>query len=131
YRDVEVDRTHPLAATLAELRRAAAFNRVLLRGLDVEGVRRMVAAVAQGTAADALVEAVHQQTEGNPLFVQEVVRYLAEEGQFQRTPAPTAAGDAAPRSGRQLLTQIPEGVREVIGKRLSRLSAAANSVLGA
>ena len=25
-------------------------------------------------------EAVHRQTEGNPLFVQEVLRYLVEEG---------------------------------------------------
>ena len=27
----------------------------------------------------SLAEAVHRQTEGNPLFVREVVRYLAEE----------------------------------------------------
>ena len=28
----------------------------------------------------SLAEAVHRQTEGNPLFVQEVIRFLAEEG---------------------------------------------------
>ena len=28
----------------------------------------------------AQAEAVHRQTEGNPLFVQEVLRYLVEEG---------------------------------------------------
>ena len=28
----------------------------------------------------ARAEAVHRQTEGNPLFVQEVLRYLVEEG---------------------------------------------------
>src|SRR5439155_10381390 len=47
YRDVEVDRSHPLAATLAELRRGAQFGGILLRGLDMEGVRRMIAAIAR------------------------------------------------------------------------------------
>jgi predicted ATPase len=31
YRDVEVDRNHPLSAALAELRRVSSFSRVLLR----------------------------------------------------------------------------------------------------
>jgi len=32
----------------------------------------------------SLAEAVHRQTEGNPLFVQEVIRYLSEEGLVKR-----------------------------------------------
>ena len=35
----------------------------------------------------ALAEAVHRQTEGNPLFVQEVVRLLVQEGALL-TPIP-------------------------------------------
>ena len=31
-----------------------------------------------------LSKAVHRQTEGNPLFVQEVVRYMSEEGLITR-----------------------------------------------
>jgi predicted ATPase len=124
YRDVEVDRAHPLAATLAELRRVAPFERVLLRGLDREGVRKMVAAITQFPPTEALVQAVHRQTEGNPLFVQEVVRYLAEEGLV----APDRAGGEFDRQT-PLVMHIPEGLREVIGKRLSRLSPQANQVL--
>ena len=41
YRDVEVDRVHPLSATLAEMRHIGALPRVLLRGLTVEEVHRM------------------------------------------------------------------------------------------
>src|SRR5262249_43463261 len=33
YRDVELDRTHPLEATLAALRRERTYERILLRGL--------------------------------------------------------------------------------------------------
>src|SRR3972149_1458133 len=42
YRDVEVDRTHPLSSALAELSRAASFVRVRLRGLTVDEVQRMI-----------------------------------------------------------------------------------------
>jgi predicted ATPase len=84
YRDVEVDRTHPLSAALAELRRAATFERVLLRGLSVDQVQRMLGAISGQEVSLGFADAVHRQTEGNPLFVQEVVRYLAEEGLIRR-----------------------------------------------
>jgi predicted ATPase len=38
YRDVEVDRAHPLSATRAELRRSPQFGRLPLRGLNVAEV---------------------------------------------------------------------------------------------
>jgi predicted ATPase len=80
YRDVEVDRTHPPSAALAELRRMSSYRRVLLRGLNPDEVRRMLESIAREEIPWGLAEAVHRQTEGNPLFVQEVVRYLTEEG---------------------------------------------------
>src|SRR5439155_5300930 len=78
YRDVEVDRTHPLSATLAELRRVGELPRVLLRGLTPDEVHRMLNTISGQDVRWALAEAVHRQTEGNPLFVQEVLRYLVE-----------------------------------------------------
>src|SRR5512136_3201803 len=45
YRDIEVDRTHPLSAALAELRRVSTFGRVLLRGLNADEVRRMLRSI--------------------------------------------------------------------------------------
>src|SRR6202140_4192109 len=90
YRDVEVDRSHPLSATLAELRRGAEFGRVLLRGLGTPEVQRMLVAITGAEVPGSLAESIHRQTEGNPLFVQEVVRYLVEEGHLGRR-----SGDAA------------------------------------
>src|SRR5581483_6678030 len=72
----------------------------------------------------SLAEAVHRQTEGNPLFVQEVLRYLAEEGLVQREDGRWHRAGAT-----ALELQIPEGLRDVIGKRLSRLSPECNRLL--
>jgi predicted ATPase len=117
YRDVEVDRTHPLSAMLAELRRSSHFGRLVLRGLSVEQVQRLLVSTGVPAAGRSLAEAVHRQTEGNPLFVQEVARDLTEEGQPAYVP------------GETLIDRIPEGLRDVIGKRLSRLSDRTNQVL--
>jgi DNA-binding CsgD family transcriptional regulator len=116
YRDVEVDRVHPLSAALAELRRAAPIYRLPLRGLAVEDVQQLLDQLNIPQAGSALAEGIQRQTEGNPLFVQELARHMLEEGNGH---APTA-----------ILTNLPEGLRDVIGKRLSRLSASTNEVLG-
>jgi len=67
---------------------------------------------------------VHRQTEGNPLFVQEVVRYLAEEGLISREEGRWRVTRETP-----LEVSIPEGLRDVIGKRLSSLSQECNWLL--
>jgi serine/threonine protein kinase/tetratricopeptide (TPR) repeat protein len=124
YRDIEVHRGHPLSSTLTELRRATPICRIGLRGLEVEEVRQMMSSIAAKEVSLELAEAVQQQTEGNPLFVQEVLRYLAEEGKI--------IGEDRWIDGQAALSiDIPEGLRDVIGKRLSHLSAQCNRVLRA
>jgi tetratricopeptide (TPR) repeat protein len=124
YRDVEVDRNHPLSAALAELRRVSSFGRVLLRGLNIDEVRRMLASITQEEIPISLAEAVHRQTEGNPLFIQEVVRYLTEYKLLIR-----AGGQMITTGSTPLEMNIPEGLRDVIGKRLSSLSEGCNRLL--
>ena len=120
YRDVEVSRRHPLSQTLGELTRERLFQRVLLRGLRQEDVGRFIELVAGIIPPAGMVDTVHQQTEGNPLFVTEVVRLLVQEREL--TPE---------RTGRHQswTVRIPEGVREVIGRRLDRLSERCNQTL--
>jgi class 3 adenylate cyclase len=125
YRDVEVDRTHPLSAALAELRRVESFQRIPLRGLSPDEVQRMLSHIAGQEIQFVLAEAVYRQTEGNPLFIQEVIRYAAESGIIKREGGQWVAA-GAPES---LLTQIPEGLKDVIGRRLSGLSEGCNRVL--
>jgi serine/threonine protein kinase/tetratricopeptide (TPR) repeat protein len=124
YRDVEVDRSHPLSAALAELRRVSTYGRVQLRGLNADEVRRMMETICGHAVPWSLAEAVHRQTEGNPLFVQEVVRYLAEDGLIARK-----EGQWRPTKDTPLEMSIPEGLRDVIGKRLSLLTPECNQLL--
>ena len=120
YRDVEVDRTQALSPTLAELRRVSSFGRIGLRGLTADEVQRMMTGIAGREMPWSLSEAVFRQTEGNPLFVQELLRDLVERGSL--------SGDEA-QSISEITESIPEGLRDVIGKRLSRLSDECNEVL--
>jgi len=124
YRDVEVDRAHPLAEALAELRRVVAYDRIPLRGLTADDVQHMLKDIAGQDVPWGLSEAVHEQTEGNPLFVQEVVRYLVEDKLISRKD-----GGWRATSQERLVASIPEGLREVIGKRLSSLRPETNRVL--
>ena len=74
-------------------------------------------AVAGRTVALGTSEAVHRQTEGNPVFVHEVARYLRDEGLLTDDSVAIVP------------TVIPEGLRDVVGKRLSRLSPGCNEIL--
>jgi tetratricopeptide (TPR) repeat protein len=130
YRDMELSRQHPLAEALGELNRERLFQRVLLRGLTQEDVSRFIEMTSGNAAPRGLVEAVHTQTEGNPLFVTEIVRLLVQEGAL--TPdsdLPSASGTGAVGEGDSWTIRIPEGVREVIGRRLNRLSQRCNEAL--
>ncbi len=116
YRDVDLGREHPLFQALGEITREPVTQRYALRGLTERDVGRYIELTARLSPSEELVEAVFRETEGNPFFVGEVVRLLVAEG---------GLGGAAPRK----LT-VPQSVREVIGRRLHRLSPECNRILG-
>jgi hypothetical protein len=119
YRDVELDRRHPLAGVLADWRRQPFVARLGLRGLDRDRVGELAAAVADtDDVPDEIVSAISTETDGNPFFVREVLLHLIEDGAPDRW-ASTGVADLG----------IPEGVRETIGRRLSRLSDETNRLL--
>jgi class 3 adenylate cyclase/tetratricopeptide (TPR) repeat protein len=117
YRDTELWHDHPLVEVLADLRRQEGVERFSLTGLDQSGVARFMEQRMGHTLADEevpLAQAIYQETEGNPFFVREVLRHLSESG---------TANQPVEELG------IPEGVREVVGRRLARLSKETNDVL--
>jgi class 3 adenylate cyclase len=118
YRDVEVGRQHPLEQTLAELARVQRAERVLLRGLTLDDVMRFVELTAGRTPPPSLTEAVYRETEGNPFFVHEVVRLLQADGRLDH-----------PEAVESWSVEIPQGVRQVIGRRLDALSEECNRLL--
>ena len=130
YRDVELDRGHPLSVTLAELRRERLCERVLLGGLAEYEVKDLIEGIWQQQLADrsgeAFVRAILRETEGNPFFIEEVLRHLVESGGlYRRAERWVTDLKAIDEMG------VPEDVRDVIRRRLARLSEATNEVLEA
>jgi DNA-binding CsgD family transcriptional regulator len=111
YRDTELSRLHPLSGTLADLNRSRNYTRLLLRGLADTEIRNLVQELGSARATDEINAKIIEQTQGNPFFVKEIAYELANEVQIGR------------------VMRIPEGVREVVGKRLNRISEAANDLL--
>ena len=126
YRDTDLDRTHPLSDLLSDLRRVPEVERLPLGGLDRSGIEDLMEAVNQAeldAGSRELAAAVHDETEGNPFFVGELFRHLAETGALVND------GTVWRLTTRVSDLSIPDGIREVIGRRLSRLSDAANGIL--
>ncbi len=123
YRDTDVDRRHPLSELLADLRRDPRVERVALRGLEEQAIGALLHDRAGHDAPPEFVTALHDETDGNPFFAEEVVAHLVETGAiFQRDGVWTTDGALADLG-------LPEGIRDVVGRRLSRLSEATNDLL--
>ena len=118
YRDVDPTVHDPLGGVLVELTREQVTHRIKLSGLTRADIARYIELGSGEPAPAELVAAIHTETEGNPLFVGEVARLLAAEGGLAELDA-----DSLWTLG------IPQGVREVIGRRVGRLSAECGRVL--
>jgi DNA-binding SARP family transcriptional activator len=116
FRDVDPTPGQPLTEMLAEVAREPGTRRIGLTGLSEDEVAEYVELTASEIGSPELVAALHEDTEGNPLFVGEIVRLLAVEGI-----APQAAGEAR--------IAIPQSVRDVISRRLAHLDDECNRVL--
>ncbi|WP_165865681.1 ATP-binding protein [Vallicoccus soli] len=109
-REDEVGPATPLRALLGDLRRDGLLHETHLRGLGEDDVRRLVER-RRGPGADpALVRALHHETEGNPFFVEEVLRGM-------------------PRAAPGARIDVPPGVQDVVRRRLARLPAPARDAL--
>jgi DNA-binding SARP family transcriptional activator/tetratricopeptide (TPR) repeat protein len=98
---------------LTEVDRERRAHRIRLGGLTEPDVATLLK-TWNDTAPPGLVTAVHAETDGNPFFVGEVLRHLTET-------APTDLEGG--RFG------IPEGVRELLSRRLERLGPDARRLL--
>ena len=115
YRDTDVVRASALSETLANLNREPGFERIVLRGLERQEVEAYIRATANVNVSPALVQRIHEETEGIPFFLSEVVNLMAEEG--------TLSADSS------MEVVLPDGVKEALGRRLDRLSPEANELL--
>ncbi|WP_101897171.1 ATP-binding protein [Embleya scabrispora] len=108
YRPDEVDGR--LTETLADLARRSPV-RLALGGLSAEAAARVVASVSQTAVDAATLTALAERTGGNPFYLRESARLLDSEGALVA------------------LSDVPEGVRDVLRRRLARLPDPAVAVL--
>jgi hypothetical protein len=99
-----------LPGVLAALARRSP-RRLPLAGLTLSDVDMLVRVLHDEPVDAATVKALAERTGGNPFYLLESVRLLATEGALVAT------------------SEVPEGVRDVLRRRLARLPPAAVSVL--
>jgi class 3 adenylate cyclase len=129
YRDVELTQTHPLTEALGTLVREPGVERLPIRGFGQDAVVTFMEAVAGHELDEGgrnLARLLWRETDGNPLFVSEMLRNLAETGalvrdatgQWRATVALNEAG-------------LPDTVRAVVRARAARLDDGAIAALSA
>ncbi|RKT02330.1 transcriptional regulator [Streptomyces sp. 3211.6] len=99
-----------LAKTLAQLAPRTP-HRIALGGLPADAVATVVAAVCRTPASPDTVAAIAARTGGNPFYVWESARLLDSEGALVA------------------LSEVPQGVRDVLRRRLALLPDAALAAL--
>ena len=118
-RDHELPNAKELRDTVGELWRHRGVSRLELGGLNHGDVLSYMEAVAGHKLPEdgvALAHAVHRETDGNPFFVSEVLRHLAETGAIYQDEAGQWTTSASLGS-----LALPDSVREVVGGRVARL----------
>jgi DNA-binding SARP family transcriptional activator len=114
FRDVDPAMPDALGAAVAELVREPHTSQMTLTGLTDDDAAEYIQLVTGAAPAQQLIQAVQAETNGNPLFLSEVVRMLDAHGRL-------AEPDARPG--------IPESVRAVIRQRVRRLSGSCRRAL--
>lgn len=122
YRDTELARTQPLAKALVDWNRDRLVTRISLRRFDKAETSAQLSALLGENISGEFGDAVHRETEGNPFFVEEVLKSLIEKGSVRRESGRWKRCDVA-----ELM--IPQSMKEAIGNRLDRVSPECNEVL--
>jgi DNA-binding SARP family transcriptional activator/energy-coupling factor transporter ATP-binding protein EcfA2 len=108
FRPADVD--DRLQDTLAVLARRSP-HRLRLTGLTPAEVDQLVRELHDAPVDTTTIHAIAERTGGNPFYVRETVRLLASEGALVA------------------LSEVPDGVRDVLRRRLARLAPGTATVL--
>jgi tetratricopeptide (TPR) repeat protein len=105
------------ASLLAELTRHPNSRSLSLRGLSPAEVERFLVLALGWEPDEDLVAAFYRETAGSPFLVTEVLRLLATEGALCEVTEETLA------------SLLPQGVQELVRRRLSLLTPSAGAIL--
>ena len=111
YRDTVAERGAPLSAALPTLVREPAVTHLPLHGLSPDAVATLARTVLGHDPQPALVEDLHERTEGNPFYATQLLSLVTDEG--------------------TLPAEVPASVREVVQRRAGALPPATREALEA
>ena len=123
YRDVEVGTAHPLTRLLGNIRRERHVHHVPIRALNLGEMSKLLQALAPAADPRGWAQSIWQETAGNPYLAEELIRHLVEVEAFS-SPVPAGMTGIDLRG-----LGVPEGIRQIVAVRLSRLSENAVALL--
>jgi predicted ATPase len=119
---------HPFRPVQLDLQGRGLCREVPLAFLGRPDVERYLALQFPGHDFPAeLADVVHRRTEGNPLFLVDLLRYLRDRGAIVAAQGRWALAQVVP----DLQRELPESVRGLIRRKLERLSEADRRLLAA
>lgn len=107
YREFQTPRTHPLRSLRRQLSKTRRCTTMALSALSREEAAALACLCAGKTLTDDLLQRIYERSDGNPLFVVELVRELRNSG-------PEA---------------VPGSIHEIVRERLGRLGQDARALL--
>jgi predicted ATPase/class 3 adenylate cyclase len=123
YRDTEVFPERPFTAALGDLHRQPRTQELRVQRLTREAVGDLLRAYGGRDAPRRFLDLLIAETEGNVLFVEQVLKHLTELGRvFDAEGGWLKDVDIAE-------DEVPHGVKHIIARRLARVSADCRRVL--
>ncbi len=127
YRLEEVGESHPLVAALQALSLEGCISEIELQPLDQAATRMLASQVAKKELSAETAQSLYRETEGNPLFVVEMVRagLPVQVPELDAVPAQTRSQNTTQNS-----PGLPPRVQSVLGSRLTQLTTPARELAG-
>ncbi len=116
---------HPLETTIQNMSREALMEIIQLKRLDSKDIKKIVlSSLGKASFDDEFFDKLYRESEGNPFFVLEIVKLLAEEGLMVRDK------DGVWKLATEVEElHIPSKVYDVVKRRLNRLKKEQREIL--
>jgi predicted ATPase len=124
YRPEEIEtlgETHPLTEAIQRMTRENLVVKIQLKRLSVEETQAVIDSMFERRMPKKMAELLYKETEGNPYFIEEVVKSLVDSG--------VVDGDAAEGDIDISGVKIPSSVTDLISRRIEQLDEETRKVL--
>jgi tetratricopeptide (TPR) repeat protein len=123
YRDTDIDERHVLTSVLTELNRERLLRSVPLSRMSLDDVLEMIKRIfEQDDVPREFSELVYDKTQGNPFFVEEIIKSLREEKVIYRRENQWKVKEVSK-------IEFPATVKSVVKTRIGRLDDECQNLL--